>query len=318
LHYLRQIGVVPVAPPPSHPFSALLEEWLDFLRNHRGLAEKSLNLYRRHITRFLEYIGHDATPARLKQVSLEQIRSYLRIKASTYGRSERKALVSTLRIFIRWALGQGYLQRDLTLAVERVPSFKHEHLPRGPDWKDLPKLLTVPDRRTRQGRRDYAILVILVTYGVRAHQVVSLKLEDVDWRGMRIHFGAAKRGRDIKVPLTPIAGGALAEYLRRGRPATPIRSIFLCVNPPIRPLVSGSIRNIVSRAFLLAGVPTPHLGSHAIRHAWATRMLAQSQPLKTIADLMGHRSIETTRIYTKVDYEQLRTVALPWPKEREQ
>ena len=318
LRYLRQIGVVPAAAPPVHPFSVLLEEWLEFLRNHCGLAEKSIKLYCCHITRFLESIGRDATPARLKKVAPEQIRKYLRAKALTYGRSERKTLVSTLRIFLRWAFGQGYLYHDLTLVVERVPSFKHEHLPRGPDWKDLPKLLKVPDRRTRQGRRDYAILLLLITYGVRARQIVTLQLEDVDWRKMRIHFGAAKRGRDIEMPLTPVAGEALVAYLRRGRQETPSRSVFLCANPPIRPLVSGSIRNIVSRAFLLAGVPTPHLGSHAIRHAWATHMLAQSQPLKTIADMMGHRSIETTRIYTKVDFEQLRAVALPWPKEDEQ
>jgi integrase/recombinase XerD len=164
LRYLREIELTPVARPPRRRFSVLLDEWLAFLRMHHGLAEQSVDLYRRHITRFLVYLGHNATPEGLKRLSIEQIRQYLRAKAATYGRSMRKALVSTLRVFLRWAFGQGYVQRDLALFVERVPSFKHEHLPRGPRWEDLLKLLKVPDRRTAQGCRDYAILLLLMTY----------------------------------------------------------------------------------------------------------------------------------------------------------
>jgi site-specific recombinase XerD len=313
LRYLRRLGVALAAGPPSRQFP-ILEEWLTFLRDHRGLAEKSLRLYGCHIVKFLEHLGRDATSAGLKRLSPERIRDYIRARASTYGRSERKMLVSTLRAFLRWAFGQGYLRRDLTIAVERVPSFKHEHLPRGPRWKDLLKLLQVPDRGTAQGRRDYAILLLLITYGVRAHQVGTLQLGDIDWRRMLVHFKAAKRGRDVQVPLTIPVGEALVKYLRMGRPETPGRYFFISMRPPVRPLLAVSINNIVSRAFRLAGVPSPHRGSHAIRHAWATRMLAQGQPLKTIADLLGHRSIETTRIYTKVDYTRLHEVALPWPR----
>lgn len=315
LRYLRQIGVASPASPPVRRFTALLEEWLSFLRMHRGLAEKSLQIYRQHITRFLEHLGRDATPAGLRRLSVERIRRYVNVKASTYGRSERKTLVSTLRIFLRWAFAAGYLRRDLTIAVERVPSFKHEQLPRGPRWDDLPKLLEVQDRSTAQGTRDYAILLILITYGMRAQQVVSLQLEDVNWRKGTLHFRAAKRGRDVDVPLTAAVGESIVDYLRRGRPSSSVRSLFLTMRPPWRALRSASIRNIVSRAFGAAGIPTPHRGSHAIRHAWATQMLTKGQSLKTIADLLGHRSIETTRIYAKVDLSRLREAALPWPKE---
>ena len=179
----------------------------------------------------------------------------------------------------------------------------------------LEKLLATVDRSTLQGRRDFAILMVLITYGVRAGQLVRLRLEDVHWRESTIVFPAAKGGRPIEDPLTPAVGNALATYLREGRPITQARQVFLSLNPPFLPLAAGSVYNIVSCAFKQAEVDSPHQGSHAIRHAWATRAMAQGQSLKTIADFLGHRSLESARIYTKVDSEQLRSVSLPWPQE---
>jgi site-specific recombinase XerD len=315
LRYLRQIGVAPLPTTPPQPrFGPLLEEWLSFLRKHRGLTEESVRLYQRHVSRFLEALGRDATTNRLKRVTAEQVRSYVIKKALPHGRSERKALVSTLRLFLGFAWERGYLRNDLRLAVERVPAFKHEQLPRGPRWEDALRLLKSPNRCTVQGRRDYAILLILVTYGVRASQVAGLKMDDIDWRAMKIHFQASKGGRSVEVPLTRPVGEAILECLRKDRPSIVNRSLFLTLSAPVRPLAPGSVYNVVCRAFHLAGIPSPHRGSHAIRHAWATRMLAAGRSIKVIADLMGHRQIETTRIYAKVDFSRLREVALPWPK----
>lgn len=316
LRYLRQIGVVPppMLPAPS-PFTPLLDEWLSFLRHHQGLSERSIFLYRCHVSRFLEALGPDATSARLNRVTTEQIRSYLCKQGAAYGRSERKALISTLRIFLGFAWDRGYLRRDLRLAVERVPTLKHEQLPRGPRWEDALRLLQTPDRSTVQGRRDYAILLTLITYGVRACQVVNLKIEDLDWRTMRIRFQAAKGGRVVEAPLTLPVGKAIVDYLCKARPPADCRRLFLTLRAPVKPLLSRSVYNIVFRAFLTADVPSPHRGSQALRHAWATRMLSAGRPLKVIADLLGHRQIDTTRIYAKVDFGQLRQVALPWPEE---
>jgi site-specific recombinase XerD len=315
LRYLRQIGVAPPATiPVQRPFEPLLNEWLLFLRHHRGLTEGSLDLYRRQITRFLETLGNNATPQGLKTINTEQIRSYVRNRASSYGRSQRKALVSTLRLFLGFAWDRGYLEKDLRVAVERIPVFKHEQLPRGPSWENALRLLKVPDRRTVQGRRDYAILLILLSYGVRAIQIVNLKMEDIDWRGMKIHFRATKGGRSVEVPLIRPVGDAILDYLQKGRPLiSAYRNLFLTLYVPVKSLEPGSIYNIVYHAFQSARVPSPHRGSHALRHAWATRMLWAGQSLKVIADLLGHRQIETTRIYAKVDLARLQEVALPWP-----
>src|SRR3954453_13149347 len=190
-----------------------------------------------------------------------------------------------------------------------------DRLPRGPKWEHIPKLLETVDRATAAGQRDYAILLLLITYGIRASQLTGLRVDDLRWCEGEIVIPPAKRGRTVVVPMTASVGNALLDYLREGRPVTPARSVFLSLDPPFNPLLAGSLYNIVSRAFRLSGVTSPHRGSHAIRHAWATEALAQGQRLKTIADLMGHRALESTRIYTKVDDRQLRSVALPWPAE---
>ena len=316
LRYLRSRGIAkPAQPPPQPIYEDLLEEWLTFLRDHRGLAPGSLAIYRRQVSRFLESLGPDATIAGLHCLCPDRVRDYVLGTAGPLSRSGRKTLVSTLRIFLRFTLSRGYIDEDFSLAVERVPSFTHERLPRGPRWENAIKLLETPDRTTALGRRDYAILLLLLTYGIRAGQVCSLSLEEINWREDTIRFGSTKGGRVVEVPILAATGEALLAYIQHGRPASSSGNVFLSVIPPFRGLVSGSIYNITSQAFRRAGIDTPHRGSHALRHAWATRMLALGHPLKTIADLIGHRSLETTRIYAKVDHNNLGTVGLPWPKE---
>jgi len=315
LQYLRRIGATAPEPVPKRTYAWVLDEWLVFLRQHRGLAPTSVEVYRRQIEPFLQELGGDATPDRLPTLTPERLRTYLHRHAPHFARATRKNLVITLRSFLRFAFDRGHLAHDLTDALERVPCFTQDRLPRGPKWDDLAKLLASVDRSAKQGARDFAILVLLITYGVRAGQLVGLHLDDLHWRDGTITFPAAKRGRSIEAPLTPAAGDAVVHYLRESRPSVPERRLFLSTDPPFRALAAGSVYNIVAAAFRRAHVVTPHRGSHAIRHAWATRALAQGHSLKTIADLLGHRSLESTRLYAKVDVTQLRSVSLSWPEE---
>lgn len=315
LRYLRNGGIIPPEPPDEQPYQWILDEWLAFLDRHRGVAAKSLKLYRAHVEPLLLDLGQDATPERFTALSPTRVREYVQRQAPRFARSTRKNLVIALRSLLHFAFGAGYLQRDIANAIERVPCFALDRLPRGPKWEDLPKLLATIDRSTSLGRRDFAILLTLITYGVRAGQLRGLRLEDVHWREAQITFPSAKRGRPINAPLTAAVGDALLQYIRDGRPSSAARQVFLSSDPPFQALAATSVYNVVSHAFRLSAIASPHRGSHAIRHAWATRALAQGQRLKTIADLLGHRSIESTRIYTKVDYTQLRSVGLPWPEE---
>lgn len=311
--YLRAIGITPPEPRPIRPYSWVLEEWVTFLRRHQGLASASITMYRGKVEPFLADLGGDAAPDRFTTLTAERITQYLQRRAPGCARRTRKDLVIALRCFLRFAWNRGWLARDLSDTLIRVPCFSQDRLPQGPKWADLAKLLTTVDRSTGQGARDFAILLSLMTYGIRASQLVGLSLDDLDWRASTMRVPAAKRGRRVEVPITPAVGNALIGYLRVGRPKTAERRIFLSLDPPFRPLARGSVYNIVSQAFRRAGIVTPHRGSHSIRHAWATQAMAQGQGLKTIADLLGHRSLESTRIYAKVDMGQLRMVGLAWP-----
>jgi integrase/recombinase XerD len=315
IRHARAAGIV-AAPPPRAPprYAPVLDEWLTFLEHHRGLAAGSLDLYRRHIRRFLEFVGPDATLFGLRRLDPGRIREYVCWAAEGRSRSERKAIVSTLRIFLRFMWERGHLRRNLAESIERVPCFKHDRLPRGPRWEDARRLLDTPDCSTTLGRRDHAILQLLLGYGIRAEQVCRLRLEDIAWRRGTIRFAPLKQGRPVEAPILALVGEAILAYLQAGRPAVADRRVFRSTRPPFGALTRSAITGLVARAFVRSGVSSPHRGSHALRHAWATRLLAVGQPLKTIADLLGHRSLETTRIYAKVDFLQLRTVGLPWPK----
>ena len=307
LHYLRAGGIVPPEPAAASPYAWVLDEWLALLREHRGLTAQSVDCYRRQVEPFLQDLQAEAQPHRLVTLSPTRVREFLERHVPRFARVTRKNLVITLRGFLRFAFRAGFLQRDVASAIERVPCFTLDRLPRGPRWEDVPQLLTTVDRSPALGRRDFAILLTLITYGVRAGQLMRLRLEDVHWREDRLTFSPAKRGRAIDVPLTPAVGNALVHYLRAGRPASTARQVFLSSDPPFRPLAASSVYNVVARAFRVAGIASPHRGSHAIRHAWATRAFAQGHPLKTVADLLGHRRLESTRIY--------QSVGLPWPEE---
>ena len=314
--YACAMGITFPEPAPPEPiYATVLEEWLQYLERHQGLAPGTLALYRRHIRRFFEYLGPDASPTGLQRLEINRVRAYLRQACQGWSPAHRQVVLSTTRIFLRFAWNQGYLSQDLSLMVGRVPSFKHDRLPRGPRWEEAQRLLEAPDRTTELGRRDYAILQLLLTYGVRSQQIRLLSLEDIAWQSSTLHFAPLKGGRPITVPLLPAVGEAILAYLQEGRPSSPSRRLFLSSRPPFSPLTKGGLTSLVARAFAQSGVPSPHHGPHALRHTWATRMLAEGQSLKTMADLLGHRRWETTRLYTKVDIGQLRTVALPWPEE---
>lgn len=220
----------------SEPSFPLLEEWLQYLERHQGLAQGTIALYRRHIRRFLVYLGPVAAPPDIAELEIHQVRAYLQQACRGWSPAQRKAVVSTVRIFLRFAWSRGYLSRDLSLMIGRVPHFNHDRLPRGPRWEDAQRLLDVPDRTTELGRRDYAILQLLLTYGVRAQQIGLLSLEDIAWQSNSLHFAPIKGGRPITVPLLPAVGEAILAYLQQGRPSSASRRLFLRSRPPLAPL----------------------------------------------------------------------------------
>jgi integrase/recombinase XerD len=187
------------------------------------------------------------------------------------------------------------------------------HAYRTPPTNLPPIPAVVIGNRTAMGRRDYAILLLFARVGLRASEVVRLELEDIDWNAGSLSVQGKGDQRSV-LPLPADVGSAIATYLRRGRPRSTSRRVFLRTKAPIRGLCgSASIAYVVQRNLAHAGIQAPTNGAHQFRHALATEMLHHGASLAEIGEVLRHRNPETTKIYTKVDLDSLRALALPWP-----
>ncbi len=301
-----------LAPPgeatPTEPPSPLLREYLHYLTQHRGVSLRHAKRHGVHVAELLVVLE-----AAVDELDARHVFTFVTQRAPGLSRSGRKSMCAALRSFLRFAHVGGYIKRDLASAVPVIPSFKLARLPQPISREAIDKILAAVDRTTRVGRRDYALLQMLATYGIRAGQICALRLDDIDWRHESIRIRGVKEGYDNVLPLLRPVGDALIEYLRMDRPSRPFREVFLRVRAPIGPLM-GNLTNVIKPYARKAGLTDVPMGPHAWRHACATRMLSDGQSLKTIREVLGHRSIETTFIYTKVDVEMLRHAALEWPE----
>jgi site-specific recombinase XerD len=227
----------------------------------------------------------------------------------------RAATGSYMRRFLRFLHWANLNDLDLARFVPRTPCYRLAHLPRQLGWEDIRKAIDASDPATPTGSRDRAILLLLATTGIRNKELRSLVLEDIRWRDAQVRIRRTKARRDRSVPLTQEAGKALADYVLRARPDCRSRRVFLVHLPPVRPIdgstnISRIVRSALQRAGIVLNGP---IGAHLIRHSLATHLVNRRRPINEIADLLGHRSIDTTAIYVKVAVSQLAEVALPFP-----
>jgi integrase/recombinase XerD len=202
------------------------------------------------------------------------------------------------------------LGRDLSGTVGWPQAYRLATIPRSITWSEADRVLGYVDRRTPCGRRDYAILLLLVIYGLRGREVAALRLDDIDWKRGRLAVPERKAGHSTAYPLSPPVGDAIVDYLRHGRPATTDRHLFIRSLAPVRPLGAAAVSACARRYLLLAGVDVPRPGSHTLRHTCVQRLVDAEFSLKEIGDFVGHRSPASTEIYAKVAIESLRQVSL--------
>lgn len=302
--------------PPSEVFAPLLDAYLEWMQHHQHAAAGTLELRAQYLTVFLRWLGLEATPQGLATLSPQRVEAFFLAYARKVGKAARRSMQSALRTFFRFCLYQGYVREPLDLAVPTLRTYKLASVPRGLTEAQARQVLQGIDRSIAVGRRDYAIVQLLFTYGVRGGQLRALRLEQIDWAQNRILFAASKGGKDSCLPLTAEVGEGLLDYLQNARPPTSDPEVFLTSRAPYHPLPhANSLSAIIERRIRAAGIEIPSRGAHAFRHGFATRMLAQGHSLKAIADVLGHRHLGTTFIYTKVDFSALKQVALEWPKE---
>jgi site-specific recombinase XerD len=217
---------------------------------------------------------------------------------------------AAVRMFLRYAHREGVVGSDLSGAVGWPQVYRLSSVPRSICWDDVNRTLAGVDRRTEAGKRDYAILLLLVTYGLRAREVAALTVDDIDWKLDRLAVPARKAGHSTAFPLSAVVGEALLDYLQHGRPATTERRVFFRATAPRTPIGPAAVSSRARHYLLKAGVEVPRPGSHTLRHSAVQRLVDANFDLKTIGDFIGHRSAKSTEIYAKVAVEALREVAL--------
>jgi site-specific recombinase XerD len=309
LEVLDGLGVLaPENPmPASSPIDLLLSSFERYLVSERGLAPGTIVGYLRHARWFVEGLGREGVTG----LSAAEVTGAVLRKASSGGSvSAAQYFVSGLRAFLRFCFLEGLLAVDLSQAALVVRGRRASLLPRGISPADARALVGSCDRRRAVGRRDYALLVLLLRLGLRRGEVARLTLDDLDWCAGELVIDG-KGGRAERLPLPADVGAAIASYLQRGRPASDRRELFLRARAPYAPIASGTVASTVRRACRRAGIP--EVGSHRLRHTAACEMVQAGVPLVRIGQVLRHRSLQSTAIYARVDIEQLRRLAAPWP-----
>jgi integrase/recombinase XerD len=316
LRYLRAQGIVApvVARIQAHPDQATLDAYEEYLDGVRGLALSTRRKHRTSAQQFMAWIRQRSGGRRWRPSAPDVVAYIGDTLEQRTSRSARGHLCSDIRTFLRYLHASGRLARDLTGAVPHVAHPRLATIPTRLPWAQVRALIDSVDTTWPEGKRDKAILLLLATVGLRSQEVRTVALRDIHWRSGEIRIRRTKTRRERTVPLLAETGAAIVDYLLHGRPPLDIPQVFLRHLAPPGPITTANtIVWIVRRQLRRAGIVVAGGGAHMLRHSLATRMVNAGVPVKAVADVLGHASIDTTAIYTKVDLTTLATVPLPFP-----
>jgi integrase/recombinase XerD len=310
LDVLRGLGVVAVEEPAraGSPAEVVLALFERYLLAERALATGTVRGYVSHARRFLDGLPCGGELAGV--TAADVIGAVLR-ESTAVSVSATQFFVAGLRSFLRFCFIEGLVEADLSQAALPVTGRRRSSLPRGITKPDANALLACCDRRSVVGRRDYAVITTVLRLGLRASEVAGLRLDDIDWRAGELVV-RGKGARSDRLPLPADVGRSIASYLQRGRPRSKRREVFLRARAPFGPIAPGTVSSTVRRACRRAGVA--EVGAHRLRHTVACEMVSAGVPLVQIAQVLRHHSLQSTAIYARVDVDQLRLLAAPWPE----
>lgn len=308
-------GYARIRSADPEPTSPAIEAWVVPLNNHlktlHGLAASTRRKHCQCIRRFLWWFcGERAID--VTAIDASDLIAFITAESRRLQPSSVRSVVASLRAFLRFLRFEGYETVTLEGNLAAPRHYRLAGLPHSLDARSLERFWASFDPDTASGQRDYAMARCIADLGLRCAEVAGLTLAAFDWHNRYVHVVSPKTRQETFMPLPASTAGAIAAYLCHGRPATDSRAVFVHHRAPAGQAVHATtVRSAIRRAFQRADLP--FTGTHVLRRTLATRLLDRGASLKEIADVLGHRSIDTTRIYTKVDDAGLRQVALPWP-----
>jgi integrase/recombinase XerD len=303
-------------PPRPKPLSrsvALLTDYKHFLEDVRGLSRSTVTGHLRTVSCFLKHMGYELAPSQRVDLKAYDVEAFITHIGKRHGRASLQHEAAHLRSFLRFGAASDTLPPGLDAHIDTPRLYRLEQLPRALPWESVCALLASIDRSTPMGMRDYAMLFLIATYGFRACDIRALRLEDICWRQGEIRVVQRKTAQPLVLPLTDAAGEVLVQYLCNGRPQTPFRQLFLRVRAPMGPLKHTGVNDAFEGCVKRSGLKLPFTGIHCLRHSYALHLHRQGTSLKTIGDLLGHRTAESTCVYLRLAIEDRREVALDVP-----
>lgn len=309
-NFLRTTDVLtspaPVAPELIQP--PLLEEFKLWMRGQRGVVESTLNGYGRVIDDLLKHVGEKPEAFEAKQ-----LRDFVLDHSSRYRIDHVKAVITSVRMFIRFLIAVGKCAPELEAALPTIAKWRLSTLPQYLQPDEVERIIAACDPSTVLGGRDRAMILLMARLGLRAGDVAALKLSDFQWQESSV-IVSGKNRRATRLPLPQEVGEAVRDYVETHRPRLESDRVFISTHAPLAPISPKTVSQTAKRAIQRAGVQAPSYGAHIFRHSAATNLLRQGASLQVIGLVLRHESIETTAHYAKVDLDLLHDITMSWPE----
>ncbi len=303
-------------PPPPRSLTSLekiLNLYANYLNGVRGFKASTISSHVHYLERFLDGLGYNSNDRVLQDLQHNQIDAFLVDCSKTLNRYSLQHVVAYLRGFFRYCYSQKILSVPFHERIDSPRTYRLEKLPRSLPWDIVENLLASIDRSDSQGKRNYAMLLMAATYGMRSIDIVTLSLDDIDWRNKSFSIPQQKTGNRLVQPLTDRVTEALVDYLQNSRPSLSLREIFLRYRAPHGRLKPTAVAEAFQREVRLSGLDIPFQGPHCLRHSLAVHLLRQGTGMKAIGDFLGHRHSDSTSVYLRLAIEDLRSITLDTP-----
>ncbi len=295
----------------TSPASILIEEYLNYLHEVRGFASSTVSNHRYTAQCLLQHLEEKGIAP--KKIQASHLESYVAKAGKRLSRAGLQQDIGALRGFLRFLAMDGRVPAGLDSQIDTPRLYRLEQLPRALPWETVRTLLRSIDKTSAKGLRDYAMFLLIATYGLRTSEVVAITLDDIRWRQDSLRIHQPKTSSLLELPLINEVSSAIVKHLKRTPPPPRYRRIFLRMRAPIGVLKRTAVGEAFQSLVRKSGLRIPFQGPHCMRHSLAVHLLKSGTPLKTIGDILGHRSAASTSTYLRLATGDLREVALPVP-----